>query len=50
MEDKSCVCDCLVSHRCYLRMSLCSPTAVEIVGMVMATDVQTSFEDAISKL
>ena len=27
-----------------------SHAAVEIVGMAMATDVQTSFKDAISKL
>ena len=34
----------------YLNGMLCSHAAVEIVGMAMATDVQTSFKDAISKL
>ena len=34
----------------YLNDMLYSHAAVEIVGMAMATDVQTSFKDAISKL
>ena len=38
---------CLHTVVVLLLLLLCLLTAVEIVGMAMATDVQTSFEDAL---